>query len=117
MCYTTTAKTHTGKRKWVRVMVAEVNFFQSVIKWLVCLGREEPADVPGVHGCLFLLCCFVVLHVVMALFNPSANVPCWVSHYVFNCGVVDERLEERVFCGFVEYPLYGGSELGSVGLC
>jgi len=85
--------------------VAEVNFFRSVIQVLVWLGREEPADVPGVHGSLLLLGCLVVLHVIMALFYPCADMPRWVSHDFFNGGVSDERLEEGVFGGFMEYSL------------
>ena len=73
---------------------------------LVWLGREEPADVPGVHGSLLLLGCLVVLHVIMALFYPCADVPHRVSHDFVDGGVGDEWLEEGIFGCFMEDSLY-----------
>ncbi len=70
-------------------MVVEVGFFGLIILMLVCLGREKPVDVPSVHGGLLLLSCLVVLHMVMALFYPCADVPSRVSHDVFDGCVGD----------------------------
>jgi len=113
MCYTATAKTHTGKRGelwWSELFLDWLSW-----GWFAWVGKL--VDVPGVHGGLFLLSCLVVLHVFMAIFYPHADVLSRVLHDVFSCCVGDKQLEEGIFGGFMEYLLYRGLELGSVCLC
>jgi len=50
----------------------------------------------------------------MAMLYPCAYVSSWVLHDVFNCCVVDERLEEGIFGCFVDDSLNWELELGSI---